>query len=128
MDVATIQREFGLKVQNLRKKRGWTQERLAAAIARSVDTISDIERGFSSTRIETAAYIAEALGSTLTELFDFPSIGEADRAKRQQISDLIELIRPLDLPTIEAITAQAEILVRVYQRASQTKLPKSHRR
>jgi DNA-binding XRE family transcriptional regulator len=61
---------FGLKVQTHRCRRGLTQEGLAEAISKSVDTISNLERGISSTRMETALDIANVPGVTLAELFD----------------------------------------------------------
>ena len=118
MDVSDYQRVFGARVQYLRKQRGLTQEQLAERIERTVDTISNIERGFSSTRLETAFAIARELGCTVSELFDVPELGQSDSERRRLIWGLIELIRPLDRQTIEAIVAQAEILVRVQERAT----------
>ena len=118
MDIEEIRRAFGQRVQSLRKVRGWTQEKLAQEIGKSVDTISNIERGFSSTRIETVVAIAMALGTTLSDLFDFQAVPPAEREARRLTNELLEVLRPLDAPTIEAITAQAEILLRVRERAS----------
>jgi transcriptional regulator with XRE-family HTH domain len=117
MDNAELQREFGLRVQQLRKKRGLTQEQLAERVERTVDTISNIERGFSSTRVETAYAIARELGSSLAELFDFNGAIELDRERRGRYLNLLEMLRPLDIEMLEAATAQLEILLRARQRA-----------
>jgi len=52
MDADELKRRFGKRVQGLREAQGLTQEQLAARIQRSVDTVSNIERG--ATRIEVA--------------------------------------------------------------------------
>ena len=118
MEIAEVRRAFGKRVQTLRKRQGLTQEKLAQQIGKSADTISNIERGFSSTRIETAVMIADTLGTTLSDLFDFQTVPPAQREARRLTNELLELIRPLDASTIEAITAQVEILLRVKERAS----------
>jgi len=93
-----LKRSFGAKVQSLREARGMTQEQLAERIDRSVDTISNIERGANSTRIETAGRIAEVLGVSLPELFEF---GEMDsgRKRRRQINVLAEALSRQDEAT-----------------------------
>lgn len=116
MDISEIRQGFGRRVQSLRKAEGLTQEVLAQRIGRSVDTISNIERGFSSTRIETAAAIADALGTTLSDLFDFQAVPSSEREARRLTNELLTLVMNLDVPTIEAIIAQAEILLRVKER------------
>jgi len=65
------QRLFGNRVKALRKARKLSQEDLAEAIGKSVDTVSNIERGFNSTRISTAFDIANALHVSFVELFDW---------------------------------------------------------
>ncbi|NVJ91096.1 MAG: helix-turn-helix transcriptional regulator [Methylocystaceae bacterium] len=64
-----IQKAFGKRVRKLRKEKGLTQEQLAQSIDRSVDTISNIERGFSATKLSTAGVLAEQLGVELYDLF-----------------------------------------------------------
>lgn len=118
MEKLEVSLPFGQRVKSLRKRQGWTQEELAQQIGKTVDTISNIERGFSSTRIETAVAIADALGTTLSDLFDFQTVPPEQREARRLTNELLELIRPLDASTIEAITAQVEILLRVRERAS----------
>jgi transcriptional regulator with XRE-family HTH domain len=65
-----IKEAFGIRVRVLRDQRGLTQEQLAEAIERAVDTLSLIERGVNWPSIETVERIAQALGATAAELFD----------------------------------------------------------
>lgn len=99
-----LKRFFGLRVQALRRRRGLTQEELAEAIGRSVDTISNIERGFSSTRIETAQTIADTIGVSLSELFELDeSAGDRGREHRQAMERVIQRIKPFSPKTIMII-------------------------
>jgi transcriptional regulator with XRE-family HTH domain len=106
-----LKRLFGQRIQQLRRLKGLTQEELAEAINRSVDTISNIERGFSSTRIETAAHLAKVLGVTLPELFEF-SMASRDNARthRREVERLMALLLKCPsgrLPALAKIIEQA---------------------
>jgi transcriptional regulator with XRE-family HTH domain len=107
-----LKRLFGLRVQALRRRCGLTQEALAEAIERSVDTVSNIERGFSSTRIETAQALAEALGVTLPELFEFGHAG-ADREHRRAVEQIVGMLVDRDDTTIQAVVDVVRIVLRL---------------
>jgi transcriptional regulator with XRE-family HTH domain len=65
----TIQKEFGLRVRHLRKKRGWTQEQLAEAAGRHWTYIGGIERGERNITLQVVADIAHALDIKIGDLF-----------------------------------------------------------
>lgn len=71
MESGELKQRFGRRVQGLREAKGLTQEQLADRIGRSVDTVSNIERGVNATRIEVAYQIAVELDVDLPRLFDF---------------------------------------------------------
>ncbi len=96
MDTDELKRAFGRRVQSLREGAGLTQERLADRIGRSVDTISNIERGANSTRVETAARLAEVLEVALSELFEFNTEPEPSRHRRRELADLSRRLGGLD--------------------------------
>jgi transcriptional regulator with XRE-family HTH domain len=96
MDTDALKRTFGRRVQALRERAGLTQENLADRIGRSVDTVSNIERGANSTRVETAARIAEALGVELRELFEPEDGPLAGRPRRREIAVLTARLAALD--------------------------------
>ena len=96
-----------------REAAGLTQEELAERIGRSVDTVSNLERGASSTRIETAFRIADALGVGILDLFDVGPAEAPDRERRQMIEQLVEMVSREDAGTMAAVVAQVEILLRV---------------
>lgn len=110
MDSAGLKRRFGQRVQGLREAKGLTQEQLADRISRSVDTVSNIERGVNATRIEVAHRIAVELGVDLPRLFDFDgSIGSATRPATGSGAAVRELVDGCD----EATAAKLLELVRV---------------
>lgn len=60
----------GIRIQTLRKLRGLTQEQLAEAIGKTVETISNIERGKKLPGLATLNDIRNALKVPLSELLD----------------------------------------------------------
>ena len=94
---------FGKRIQELRKRKGWSQERLAEAIGRTRDAVSNMERGVNGTHIKIAFAIAEALGVPLADLFEFGPSQGLDRERREAINKLIALVANRDAATLEKI-------------------------
>ena len=96
---------FGRRIQTLREARGLTQEQLAAKVGRSVDTLSNIERGINATRIETAGRLAVELGVDLPELFAFQDRGTITPPVEQpkEVAEILALLDGLDPPIIAKI-------------------------
>lgn len=66
-----INQQLGEKIARERKRRGMTQEDLAAKIGVQTATVSNIERGETDTSVYTVYKIAEALKMHIKELFIF---------------------------------------------------------
>lgn len=62
---------FGLRLRQVRKAKGFTQESLAAAAELEFSQIGRIERGVISTRLSTVFVLARTLQIDVRELFDF---------------------------------------------------------
>ncbi|WP_374303811.1 helix-turn-helix transcriptional regulator [Ferrovibrio sp.] len=71
MNQSTRNRLFGQRLKALRIERGISQSELAEKIGKADDTVSKIETGTTSTRISTAFEIADALGTSFLDLFDW---------------------------------------------------------
>ena len=125
MEFDELTRQIGIRIQALRKKQGLSQEGLAEAIDRSTDTVSNIERGFSSTQIITMFQIASVFDVTMAELFDVGPPRPLDKVRRKLIDQLLELLAAEDSNTIEAVIAHAEILLRVKARATRMPRPRT---
>ncbi|MFT6105956.1 MAG: transcriptional regulator with XRE-family HTH domain [Rickettsiales bacterium] len=92
-----IKQSFGKKIQYYRKLKGLTQSQLANTVGKTEETISNIERGLNSTKLEIINNIAEALDVDIMELFNFKEESKIkDRAKFSLIKELIHLIDKKD--------------------------------
>jgi transcriptional regulator with XRE-family HTH domain len=114
MDGGELKRRFGKRVQELREGKGLTQEQLAARIGRSVDTVSNIERGVNATRIETAHQLANELGVRLPELFDLEDESDPiERKRREAISSISKLLSKAEPDTISQLKELLEVGLRI---------------
>jgi transcriptional regulator with XRE-family HTH domain len=65
-----IQRSFGLKVQQLRKEKGLSQEKFALSIDMDRTYFASVEAGKRNIAIKNIQKIADGLGVSLSELFE----------------------------------------------------------
>ena len=65
-----IQRSFGLKVQQLRKEKGVSQEKFALSIDMDRTYFASVEAGKRNIAIKNIQKIADGLGVSLSELFE----------------------------------------------------------
>ncbi|MCL1496337.1 transcriptional regulator [Parasaccharibacter sp. TMW2.1882] len=73
-------RNFGLRVRQLRKDKGLSQEEFASICELDRTYIGGIERGERNPSLKNILKIADALHSTVPELFyKFPTIGKGRR-------------------------------------------------
>ncbi len=120
MSVSDADRTFGRNVQRLRKGKGYTQEAFAEHVGKSVDTISKIERGVASTRIETAETFANILGVPLHTLFETGPELPLDTRRKLVIERFATLTRSKDEQTLNAIMDAIEALIAVHDRSRET--------
>lgn len=87
-----IRAEFGKRVRELRRRRGFTQEELARRCPGHVEmqSISEIELGARNCTLQTVAAISKGLGCDPAELFLFApkAVGRALSALDARIIDL----------------------------------------
>lgn len=70
----TFQQKFGLRVKEIRKRRGLTQEKLAEMISIGVRSLVKIETGNSFPSCDTLEKLIKALGTSNVEIFDFDHV------------------------------------------------------
>ncbi len=69
--MATLRRDFGLRLRQIRADLKKTQEEFAEIVGVSVDFLSLIERGRNSPSFESLEIMAKSLGRPVAYLFSF---------------------------------------------------------
>ncbi len=90
-----VEKEIGIKIQELRRKKGFTQEQLAEMIDLSTNHLSAIERGVYGVKLDMLVKIIDCLDCTADDLF-YGSIKNSYKAKSSKISDKIDQLSPKD--------------------------------
>lgn len=93
------------RIEQLRKSKGWSQERLGAAIGRTKGVISRLETGETKLDIEVAQRIATALNVTLPEVLGI------EIAVKGRAEDAVE-IKPAAGSHLAAILDEHRLLFR----------------
>ena len=103
---------FGGNVRRYRRDKKLSQEQLAEAIGRTFHTISNIERGTSSTKISTAEMIAQALGVALIDLFAEGPKVPGDTHRQAAVERFVSIARTSDRETLDAIMEAVEAVTK----------------
>lgn len=103
-------RVIGLRVREIRKARGLTQEQLAELLDRSVEAVSLLERGQVLPNFETLERLAERLDIALRELVDVST--DNNPRKTELLIRLTEIARTLDEDHLRIAVEQIRALVK----------------
>lgn len=103
-----------LRIKTLRRRRGLTQEGLAELIGRTVDAVSNLERGRSLPSFETLEKLSEALETPLRDFFDLDHTTTARAAAKRVplMTTLLDAARGLTDSELEIAVQQVEALAR----------------
>jgi len=71
LETTDLHKQFGQRIQELRKERGLTQEDLAGEVGVDRSYMGFLERGEKNATLDKIGKIAKALHIKLKELFDF---------------------------------------------------------
>jgi len=92
-----LKQHIGLKVRAERQRIGWTQEQLAERVGKAIETISNIERGFSYTGLETLEKLSAALDAPIISFFEGADGARSlSRERAESENQLGEIIQKLD--------------------------------
>jgi len=64
-----FQKRLGLRIRELRRKRGWSQEAFAHLCGLDRSYMGSVERGERNAALSTLRAVAKALGVTLSRMF-----------------------------------------------------------
>ena len=85
----TFQQKFGLRIKELRKRKGLTQEKLAEMISIGVRSLVKIETGNSFPSCDTLEKLIKALDTSNVEIFFFLYL-QPDKDLRELIIDMVD--------------------------------------
>lgn len=85
----TFQQKFGLRVKEIRKRKGLTHEKLAEMISIGVRSLVKIETGNSFPSCDTLEKLIKALDTSNIEIFDFEHL-QPDNELRELIIDMMD--------------------------------------
>lgn len=74
-------KKLGKKIKEIRKKRGFTQEKLAEMIEMEQNTISVIESGRNFPTLATLEKIAAVLGVELSDFFNYDYLDDIEKVR-----------------------------------------------
>ncbi len=103
-------KRVGLRIKAIRNAKGLTQEEMGALLGRSVDAISNLERGVSHPSFETLELLSEKLDVPVKAFFEFDG-GEDDSPERVRLLEsLRSAVEKLDDGKLSVAVKQVEAL------------------
>ena len=97
-----VERIIGKRIQNLRRAKGYTQQKFAEMIGLSTNYLSDIERGKSSARLDKLVTIINALECSADDVFS-DVIDFGYKLKTSRLSERLDALPQKDQDTALAI-------------------------
>ena len=108
----SMKQAIGARVQAARRRAGLSQEALAAAVSRTPESISNIERGVQLPNLETLAELARVLDVSLVEFVEGIDIKRPPISKERARleAELYEVARSLSPQLLTIALEQAKVL------------------
>ncbi len=111
-----MKRTIGLLVRTARNRKSLSQERLAELIERTVETVSNVERGQTLPTIETLDRLSRQLDIPLREFFDHHDLPPSlSRRRIEREIQMRELVRTMTDQELEIAVEQVKVLVNARQ-------------
>lgn len=101
---------LGSRIRELRKLKGISQLELVYDMDMSMNTISGIELGKISPKVETLMKIAKKLDIDIAEFFDFHNIQSKDKIVRKKVEEISHKLLEQDKEFIDLVGQSIEIL------------------
>lgn len=112
-----LKRIVGLRIRGERLARGITQEQLSEHINRTVETVSNLERGKAWPGIDTLLQICSVFQITIAELFENEDVSHPSRRRMDLQARMRVLMDSLTDSDLEIAVRQVEVLVNGRQRS-----------
>lgn len=104
---------LGNRIRELRKNKGVSQLELAYDMDMSMNTISGIELGKISPKIDMLKKIAQKLDIDISELFDFSEHAPKDKVIRKKVEEITRKLLPQDKEFLDLVSSNIDILIKI---------------
>lgn len=105
-----LKRIVGLRIRGERLARGITQEQLSERIDRTVETVSNLERGKAWPGIDTLLQICDVFQISIAQLFEDEGVSHPSRRRVELQARLKNLTNSLMDDDLEIAVRQVEVL------------------
>jgi len=105
-------KRVGLRIRAIRKQKELTQDQLAELMGRSVDAISNLERGVSHPSFETLERLSETLEAPVKSFFEFEGGADISAKRAALLEELTTVAAQLKDKELEIGVKQLKALVR----------------
>lgn len=105
-------KRVGLRIRAIRKLRELTQDQLAERMGRSVDAISNLERGVSHPSFETLERLSETLEVPVKAFFEFEGGADISAKRAALLEELSTVAAQLKDKELEIGVKQLRALVK----------------
>lgn len=106
---------LGSRIRELRKLKGISQLELVYDMDMSMNTISGIELGKISPKVETLMKIANKLDIDIAEIFDFSNVQPKDKIIRKKVEEISHKLLGQDKEFIDLVAQSIEILHKAHK-------------
>ncbi len=104
---------LGNRIRELRKNKGISQLELAYDMDMSMNTVSGIELGKISPKIDTLKKIAQRLDIDIADFFDFGKLPPKDKLVRKKVEEINRKLLPQDKEFLDLVSSNIDILIKI---------------
>ena len=108
--------DVGARIAALRKRRGLTQEALAARIGRTMETVSALERGLHAPSFGTLGRLSAALRVPVRDFFAPPGVAAGSPRQAALLGEMLDGARRLPRGDLELAAGIVGLIVGRYGR------------
>lgn len=112
----TFSKTLGRRIRELRKMNGMSQLDLANEMEVTLNTVSGIECGKTSPKLDTLYRMALALEIGLEDFFSFPEEFPRDKNVRKKVENLSRQLLLLDEPVLDLVLENVNLMLKMRDR------------
>ncbi len=112
----TFSKTLGRRIREIRKMNGMSQLDLANEMEVTLNTVSGIECGKTSPKLDTLYRMAMALGIGLDDFFSFPEEFPNDKNVRKKVERLSRHLLRLEEPVVDIILENINLMLKMREK------------